>query len=85
MHTRRLEVSTVDQRVAGQTHVDPVVLAISAASEADDVRSGIVIVDLGHTTADLDTVAENDYRRSRLEMSMVKGPVGDLSGSQRNS
>src|SRR5580704_1969683 len=27
--------------------------------QADDVRSGVVVVDLGHTAADLDTVAEN--------------------------
>jgi hypothetical protein len=43
--------------VPGQTHIDPVVFAVSATGQADDVRSGIVIVDLGHTAAYLNAVA----------------------------
>jgi hypothetical protein len=43
--------------VPGQTHIDPAVFAVSAAGQTDDVRSGIVVVDLRHTAAYLDAVA----------------------------
>src|SRR3984885_14316147 len=45
--------------VPGQTHIDPVVFAIRASGQANDVRSGIVVVDLGHTAAYLDAVAQD--------------------------
>jgi hypothetical protein len=45
--------------VPGQTDVDPVVFAVRATGQADDVRSGIVVVDLGHTSAYLDAVAQD--------------------------
>ena len=45
--------------VPGQTDIDPVVFAVSAMGQADDVGSGIVIVDLGHTAAYLDAVAQD--------------------------
>jgi hypothetical protein len=37
--------------VPGQTHIDPVIFAIRASGQADDMRSRIVVVDLGHTAA----------------------------------